>query len=372
MTFNTIELLSFFVVFLFLFFAGYLLTVKTNKKLSNILFASYLIVTALDASAFFYHKFLTVSYTAEMLRTQILSGLKEPLFYLYLLSVVYDNFRLKPIHLLLLIPIGIDLVVLFPNFFNVSIAEQKLFYDSYHSQVEIKFIRSFGYMLQLAYFVAEIYQVVRYRKIVKQNYSNANALLNYEWLKQFLIIITIGSLITLIKGIQRFKLEDSNVVNNWRIFMLLFGVAFISWLFSKALIAPKIFKGIDASLLPIQEQETDTTIEDERIQQVKNFMQTEEPYLDASLTLQKLAHQLQMPSRELSVLINQQIGKHFFDFVNEYRIEKAKELLSDVSEGKLTVLEILYEVGFNSKSSFNTAFKKYTGSTPTQYRKSNS
>lgn len=66
------------------------------------------------------------------------------------------------------------------------------------------------------------------------------------------------------------------------------------------------------------------------------------------------------------------LNKHFFDFVNEYRIEKAKELLTHPERKEYTVLEILYEVGFNSKSSFNTAFKKRTGLTPTEYRRKNS
>jgi len=71
-------------------------------------------------------------------------------------------------------------------------------------------------------------------------------------------------------------------------------------------------------------------------------------------------------------MINHHLNKHFFDFVNEFRIEKAKSLLTNPAKQDLTIQEILYEVGFNSKSSFNTAFKKHCGLTPTQYRKSNS
>jgi AraC-like DNA-binding protein len=62
------------------------------------------------------------------------------------------------------------------------------------------------------------------------------------------------------------------------------------------------------------------------------------------------------------------MDQHFFDFVNEYRIQKAMGILKDQSRSQLTVLEILYEVGFNSKSSFNTSFKKHTNLTPTAYR----
>lgn len=368
MTFDTIEILSIFLVFLFLFFAGYLLTVKTKKKTSNILFALFLIVTALDVSAFFYHKFFTLSHTAEMLRTQILAGLKSPLFYLYILSVIYDNFKYRVLHILFFIPLLIDLGILFPNFFNVSSKGQELFYKSYYKQPEIKLMTIFNYITTFGFLIAEIYQVIRYRKIVKQNYSNPNALINYTWLKQFLIITSIGTIITFIKQIKKFTSSDIEAINDLRIVMLLFGLVFISWLFSKALLAPKIFQGIDASLALVKRNEA--FVEDDRIEQVKQFMQTEEPFLDASLTLQKLADKLSFSSRELSVLVNQHIGRHFFDFVNEYRIEKAKNILSDSSKKKLTILEILYEVGFNSKSSFNTAFKKHTGKTPTEYRKS--
>ena len=94
-----------------------------------------------------------------------------------------------------------------------------------------------------------------------------------------------------------------------------------------------------------------------------------EPYLDSSLTIQNLAEQVKMPVKDLSVLINLFMNKHFFDFINEYRIEKAKEILRDPSQKDLTILEVLYEVGFNSKSSFSTSFKKYTGTTPTDFRK---
>jgi AraC-like DNA-binding protein len=82
-----------------------------------------------------------------------------------------------------------------------------------------------------------------------------------------------------------------------------------------------------------------------------------------------MADDLQIPVRDLSLLINHKLDQHFFDFINSFRIEKAKKILEDSSKNKTTVLEILYEVGFNSKSSFNTAFKKHVGLTPTQYRK---
>jgi YesN/AraC family two-component response regulator len=99
-------------------------------------------------------------------------------------------------------------------------------------------------------------------------------------------------------------------------------------------------------------------------------MTEKEPFLDPSLTIQELSNQINIPVRDLSILINHHMDQHFFDFVNEYRIQKAMNILKDQSKSQLTVLEILYEVGFNSKSSFNTSFKKYTSLTPTAYRNS--
>ena len=97
-------------------------------------------------------------------------------------------------------------------------------------------------------------------------------------------------------------------------------------------------------------------------------MSEKEPFLDPSLTIQELGNQINIPVRDLSILINHHMKQHFFDFVNEYRIQKAMSILKDPSKNEFTVLEILYEVGFNSKSSFNTSFKKYTNLTPTAYR----
>ena len=76
-----------------------------------------------------------------------------------------------------------------------------------------------------------------------------------------------------------------------------------------------------------------------------------------------------MSAKDLSLLINHDLNQHFFDFVNGFRIKKAMEMLSDPDKKEFTVLEILYDIRLNSKSSFNTAFKKQTGYTPTEYRK---
>ena len=152
------------------------------------------------------------------------------------------------------------------------------------------------------------------------------------------------------------------------------------WFVLKALNHPELFRGIDSKLqlardiLP-KENENSVEIKDNQndvitaqISTLKQYMAEKEPFLDPSLTIQELSNQIDIPVRDLSVLINHHIDQHFFDFVNEYRIQKAMNILKNPLKSDLTVLEILYEVGFNSKSSFNTSFKKYTNLTPTAYR----
>ena len=160
---------------------------------------------------------------------------------------------------------------------------------------------------------------------------------------------------------------------------MLDGISFFvctCWYLFVALNNPDFFRGVNSDLKPIKEVVTEEKPSPEinaeknaAIESLKDFMLKNEPYLDSSLTIQNLAEQVKMPVKDLSALINLYMDKHFFDFVNEYRIEKAMEILKDPSQKQLTILEILYEVGFNSKSSFNTSFKKYTGKTPTDFRK---
>lgn len=91
--------------------------------------------------------------------------------------------------------------------------------------------------------------------------------------------------------------------------------------------------------------------------------------LDPLLTMPKLAAAVGATPNQLSFVLNQHLGKSFFDFVNEVRINSASRLLID--EPDRTILDIATEVGFNSKSTFNQAFKKITGQTPSVYRSNN-
>lgn len=101
------------------------------------------------------------------------------------------------------------------------------------------------------------------------------------------------------------------------------------------------------------------------------LMEQEKPYLDADLTAEMLAEMLGVSRKSLSQVINQEFHVNFKNFVNKYRIEEAQRKLTDPREQDFVLLKIAMDCGFNSKSVFNDAFKKFTGMSPSQYRKNN-
>jgi len=97
-------------------------------------------------------------------------------------------------------------------------------------------------------------------------------------------------------------------------------------------------------------------------------MEQEHPYRETSLTLTMLSNMLDAFPHHLSQVINEKLGKSFFDFVNEYRVQETKKALASPESSRFSVLGIALDAGFNSKSAFYTAFKKHTGMTPTQFK----
>ena len=107
---------------------------------------------------------------------------------------------------------------------------------------------------------------------------------------------------------------------------------------------------------------------DEIVKKITGLMEQEKLYQETDLTLQQLADKLQVPTYQVSQAINDGMKKNFYDLVNGYRVEEAKRLLVDPKNENYTILSVGFEAGFNSKTTFNTVFKKFTGLTPTDFR----
>lgn len=103
--------------------------------------------------------------------------------------------------------------------------------------------------------------------------------------------------------------------------------------------------------------------------QLEQLMMDKKPYLDPNLTLRSLAQMLEIPSNHLSQLLNEGLDKNFAEYVNTYRLETFKAKAADPVQQHLTILALAYDSGFNSKTVFNTFFKKTMGKTPRAYWK---
>lgn len=150
--------------------------------------------------------------------------------------------------------------------------------------------------------------------------------------------------------------------------------------FFKAMLFPDIFKQISqvdkelATVLEIgkgdiKQPQSPSVQEKEDLQRIKNLIQDKKLFSNPALSLNQLADEMGLPARYISGLINSYQGKNFMTFINEFRICCAKDLIETNEDPGYTIAEAMYESGFNSKSSFNTLFKKLVGQTPSEFRK---
>jgi len=373
---NVLSIVTVISLFISFFLAFFLVTVKTEHKTGNRLFAFFLIITAIDISDPLISLVADVPSNLGMLRNS-LAFLQIPAFYLYVLSVCYSDFKLKPKHLFHLLPFLAVNLVLLPHFYLVDLASKINFIEHRQSRIELQFNHILFHIQIVAYFMAVFMLLKKAKKLYLENYAGSS-INSYHWLFQFTSVLTILYLIVILKNILKFS--DYPYISEWiKIGILVFELFIICWYLYKALNHPGLFRNIDSTLqlaadIVLEEKKNESqTVSDYGLNadltKLKKYMMEEKPFLNPSLTIQDISDAIGISTRELSVLINHRIGQHFYDFVNTYRIEEAMNILKDETKMKVTILEILYEVGFNSKSSFNTAFKKHTGNTPTFYRK---
>ncbi|WP_044200184.1 helix-turn-helix domain-containing protein [Dyadobacter tibetensis] len=215
---------------------------------------------------------------------------------------------------------------------------------------------------------------------------------NIQYLQTVLIIQAICLLIWLFSGAlmlfnhleisNTYATYETSVDTIWLAFSLI--PYFLGYF---AIHQPEIFKipnKEDLSLFKTDKEHTAETISQQTVQdeskekefeqiwlewqpKIELYMTQEKPHHNPGLTLGELAGKLKMPPHQLSRIINEGYHKNFFDFINTYRIEDFKMQYEDPKNKHFTMLAIAFEVGFNSKTAFNRAFKKMTGSTPREY-----
>jgi len=209
-------------------------------------------------------------------------------------------------------------------------------------------------------------------KNIKNHFSSIESI-NLSWLKFVMLGFLFWKLLLFTDSILWINFQNTIPRYIYYIFYITAEVIFlifISAMFLRGLKQPIIFS--DNNWNYSNQKYEKVLLSEARKKDYSNkllsYMETEKPYLDPSLSLQELANNLSISSYHLSQLLNTVIKQNFFNFINSYRIEESKAVLSRDFPNKKTILEILYQTGFNSKSVFNTAFKRYTGMTPTQFR----
>ena len=365
---NALTIISIVSFCISLLLAFFLLSVKSKNKISNQLFATFLILSAIDISGWFQHLFYTGLSNFGMTKS-LLSFLQMPVLYFYVLSVCYSDFKLKPKHLLHAVPFLVANLMMIPRFYAVNTKAKIALFENYNTIWELIYVH-ISIDLQFIIYIILIFIILkRYKKIFQQNFSDTGSKA-FDWLFQFTVVSAIIHSVVIVKNILKYTNNRENTFESVQLLVSFLALVVICWYVLKALKYPELFNGVNSKTeLVVELVDKKTTTNSEEIEQLTSFMEREKPYLNPSLSIRNLSEALQMPSRDLSVLINNGLHQHFFDFVNEYRIKEAMEILKNPSKNEFTVLEILYEVGFNSKSSFNTAFKKHTGKTPTEFRK---
>lgn len=340
------------IVFLIVFFSIYLVTVKSKKKLSNYIFAAFLLLIGFDLSGLFLGEFYYSKPLLGSIRTPS-SLIQMPLWYLYVLSICYADFKLKWKDLLHLIPFLVFVIIIWFQLFPE------------HSKNLFEVVGEIQYFI---YIFLVFRALQRHKKVYLENYANPDYTA-YKWLFQATLLFCLAHVLVL----SRWILSYSETLASWipiiNILVTVSALFVTCWLVMKSMYKPQLFMGTLLNQKPTKTH-SKKAINSDEVRLLKVFMKEQKPYLDYNLSLEKLANLIEKDEKELSIIINQDIGKHFFDFINEYRITDAKSILENPENAKMTVLEILYQVGFNSKSSFYTAFKKETGQTPLNYRKS--
>jgi len=290
-----------------------------------------------------------------------------PALYFYTKAMTHRNFKFHKHHLLHLLPFLAYCLFLIFKFHIQSVAiKQQLILQQYiYTYSEALSIIGFLNLQILIYIIAALMVLYNYRSAIKNIYSTVERI-NLSWLcfilfGYFLIWgINLADFISIMATGK--SLQMLNIIDLILIFI------FANVIVYKGLKQPEIYAGIEDKPKYENSPLTEADIE-HYLKKMTSYMQAEKPYLNPALNITHLARKLSIPSRYLSQVINQSLHKNFFDFVNSYRIEEAKRYLSDHAHHRKTVLEILYEVGFNSKSSFNNVFKKHTGMTPTEFKR---
>ena len=370
-----------FILFLFL------LTKKRNRR-ANIILAFLVLLYSIDIG-------LETLYSSQLIfEYPHFIGLNDPIFFLYgPLLYLYAYFLTSSEEirnktwLLNFVPFLLVVFFYLPTFYLQS-AEFKLVSEG---KITSDFVResiinetSRGYIElasafhELIYIILTLILLKKYQNTIRDAFSAIDRI-NLNWLR----ILTLATgIIVLVDIILYFSVSFEFVTFGEAVTSVLFLCALLIYAIGyMGLMQPEIFSPVAKfeNILTVtaneetREKYSKSKLTDEQaeynVAKLLELMETEELFLDGELKLQDVAEALMVSSNNLSQIINDKLNKNFYDFVNGYRVETAKKLLVNPKKQHLTLLAIAFDSGFNSKSSFNSVFKKQCLMTPSEFKK---
>ncbi|MGO2358555.1 helix-turn-helix domain-containing protein [Mesonia sp.] len=305
--------------FIALLLAIFIFSVGSKNKISNKLFSIFLVLNALEFSGWFTHLFFNAPNNFLAAKT-LLAYLSMPIFYLYILSVCYSNFKLKWNHLWHIAPLIVANLIFIPRIYLSDTSQKLRLFESYNSLYEIIFLHVSLHLQAIIYIIAGFIVLNKAKKIFVENYSS-NTIESYKWLFQLLLFSAILYTVAIVKNILKYS-GQQNMFKNAQITVGVVVLCVVCWYVLKALRYPSLFNGVNSKTkLVTSLGHQETPINSEEVEQLTSYMETKKPYLNPSLSIRNLAEEIEMNSRDLSILINKNLNQHFFDFVNEYRIK---------------------------------------------------
>lgn len=290
--------------------------------------------------------------------------LKGQALYLYVASITRTRFRLRAIHLLHLLPAVISVSML--ALLGVDSDSLRYIWTQGEPQPEqlVNFFWDAAKLVPLVYAFAAVILVQRYRAELKDEYSHFS---NTE--PRWLNILTLGFFAswawsTAVHILAKFSTPQTadylGIADNYFTFILINGLFTYSLVYAHQLLTTRS----EETRAPAAEKPSDSAID-----RVREAMENDKAYLQHNLNIEQFGALLELPVKDVSSVINKHFGTNFFEFINSYRVEEAKRLLADPAHAEMTILDILLESGFNSKSAFHRFFKRLVGQSPSEFRK---
>jgi len=347
----------------------YLLVTKKGNAIANRFLGIFFLLWAID---FFDGALMLNGYYLEhpnwALWTESFLFLYGPLIYFYTLYVIDENRKFK-----------FNDLIHFVLFCAGFIAFLKIYHLNPldFKQEIVKGISSFNlptasfitFLLVYAHFFFYIFISYRIVKKTIRNFENHYSYTILQWLQKLLLALALILILAILSTVLQFLGAKFYFIGSLILILLIMGI----------LIGRLILKTLEqqSPMLPaLKEKKYSTSdLKDSEASDIEakilDAITKDEIYLDPELSLEQLSERIGIAKRKVSQVINARLGKSFFDLINTHRIDKAKHIFIESKDPKLTVLEVLYAVGFNSKSSFNTQFKARTGLTPSEFQKVN-